>query len=128
MKRLYAAFNLYFRNSNAMSNSAWSSLLCLSFFSFYLLLSSADILQTWTQIRPDKTWGVIWTQTILLFFLCVFFSKNLILKENQLTTKGMKNYPECKNLMTIFSASKCAASSFFLRMRRQIWLLIGRNS
>ena len=37
----------------------------------------------WTQIRPDRTSGLIWIQTFdILMFLKDFFDKNLILKKN----------------------------------------------
>ena len=36
-----------------------------AFINLHLLVSSADNVQTvWTQIRPDKMWGLIWIRTI----------------------------------------------------------------
>ena len=57
----------------------------------YLLVSSADNFWTvWTQIRPDKTSGQIWVQTIqdtLKVYMKDFSERLILTKKNQHTAK-----------------------------------------
>ena len=61
------------------------------------LVSSADkLLQTvWTQIRPDKSSGLIWIQTFWHFagIPVRIFRKKLLEKKNSRRPKSMQNYP-----------------------------------